>query len=276
MLVHGTGFRDRKHLNYWGRIPAALERRGAKIFYGNQDSWGSIEHNAAILKDNLNKILDGADFDKVNIIAHSKGGLDARFMISSLRMAGKVASLTTVATTHHGSKTIDLFCKTPVWLYKSAAFITDLFFRMLGDEKPDLYTASRQFGTAYMKSFNRQNPDDPQVYYQSYAAVMKNPFSDIILFVPNFFVGLVEGKNDGLVTPASAAWANYKGVLRGTGNRGISHADEVDLRRMDISRKPSKAGMPDYGISVNITKNGISDIRDFYISVVAGLKQMGL
>ena len=183
MLVHGTGFRDRKFLNYWGRVPAALEKQGATLFYGHQDSWGSVEHNAEVLKDNLNIILADADFKKVNIIAHSKGGVEVRYMISSLGMADKIASLTTIATPHHGSETVDLFIKLPKWLYKTAAFFTNM-------------------------------------------------------------------------------WTNFKGVLHGTTRRGISHADVIDARRMNLSKKKSDTG--------------INDIRDFYIDVVAGLKQMGL
>jgi triacylglycerol lipase len=261
-MIHGTGFRDRKFLNYWGRIPAALQEQGATLYYGHQDSWGSVEYNAVVLKDNLNKILAETNSERVNIIAHSKGGVDARYMISSLDMAEKIASLTTIATTHHGSKTIDLLCKLPNWLYVIAAFFTNLFFRMLGDKKPDFYTVSRQFGTAHMKTFNERNPDAPGIYYQSYAAVMRNPFSDIFLFWPNLIVGWIEGENDGLVTPESAAWTNFKGVLRGTTRRGISHADEVDARRMNFTKKSSE--------------NGISDIRNVYIAIVSELKQMGL
>jgi len=262
MLIHGAGFRDRKYFNYWGRIPTTLEKRGATLFYGHQDSWGNIEYNAGILKDNLNKFIAETNNEKVNIIAHSKGGLEARYMISSLGMADKIASLTMVATPHYGSKTIDLLCKLPKWLYRIAAFFTNLFFKMLGDKKPDFYTASRQFTTVHMETFNEQNPDSASVYYQSYAAVMKNPFSDLIMFWPNLFVGLIEGENDGLVTPASAKWTNFKGVLRGATRRGISHADEVDVRRRNFTKK--------------ISENGVSDIREFYIKVVSELKQMQL
>jgi len=261
-MIHGAGFRDRKFLNYWGRIPAALQKQGATLYYGQQDSWGSVEYNAGILKDNLNRIMTETNCEKVNIIAHSKGGVEARYMISSLDMADKIASLTTIATTHNGSKTIDLLCKLPNWLYKIAAFFTNLFFRVLGDKKPDFYTASKQFSTVHMKTFNEQNPDAPHIYYQSYAAVMKNPFSDIFLFWPNLIVSLIEGENDGLVTPESATWTNFKGVLRGTTRRGISHADEVDARRMNFTRKPFE--------------KGISDMRNVYIAIVSELKQMGL
>ncbi|MCL1983748.1 MAG: hypothetical protein FWG53_11780 [Clostridiales bacterium] len=262
VMVHGAGFRDKKHINYWGRIPAALEEQGAAVFYGHQDSWGSIEYNAAVLAGNIRQALAETGSEKVNIVAHSKGGLDARYMISSLEMAAEVASLTTVATPHHGSKTIDLLCKLPTGLFRVAAVLVNLFCRTLGDKNPDFFTASRQFSTGYMKEFNAQNPDADAVYYQSYAPVMKNPFSDLIMFWPNLIVGLVEGENDGLVTAKSAVWTNFRGILRGTGGRGISHVDEVDLRRRNFAKRP-KAG-------------GVCDIREFYIGIVAGLKDIGL
>ena len=260
LLVHGTGFRDRKYLNYWGRIPKALEEHGAKIYYGHQDCWGSIETNGATLKRNLEEILIKTQCGKVNIIAHSKGGLDTRYLISSLGMEQCVASLTTMATPHHGSKTIDLLCKLPKWVFWAAAGVTNLFFCILGDENPDFYTASHQFSTEYMKIFNRENPDAPAVYYQSYTAVMASSLSDLFMLLPNLFVRLVEGENDGLVTPTSAAWTNFRGVLRGSTRRGISHADEVDIRRMNFTQK----------------KDDASDIRCFYINLVAELKAMGL
>lgn len=39
VFIHGTGFRDRKWLNYWGRIPKLLIQNGCEVYYGNQDSW---------------------------------------------------------------------------------------------------------------------------------------------------------------------------------------------------------------------------------------------
>ncbi len=37
VLVHGAGFRDLKWPVYWGRIPNALIRNGASVYYGLQD-----------------------------------------------------------------------------------------------------------------------------------------------------------------------------------------------------------------------------------------------
>ena len=53
LLVHGVGFRDYKRPLYWGRIPGALSERGATLFYGEQDSWATIEENAAVLAERI-------------------------------------------------------------------------------------------------------------------------------------------------------------------------------------------------------------------------------
>ena len=58
LMVHGMGFRDRKYFNYWGRIPKILKENGADIYYGHQDSNGSIETNAYVLKDTVMDILN--------------------------------------------------------------------------------------------------------------------------------------------------------------------------------------------------------------------------
>ena len=262
MMLHGLAFRDRKHSSYWRRIPEALKARGATIYYGWQDGWGTIEYNAGVLKENINNILAETGCEKMNLIAHSKGGLDARCMISSFEMGDKIASLTTISTPHRGCVTIDRLFRMPKWVFRVIAIFVNSLFRLLGDKKPDFYTASRQLGAEFMKGFNEHNPDVPGVYYQSYAGVMKKPSSDILLSLPYAIVSRVEGENDGLVTVSSAEWTNFKGVLRGTTLRGISHADEIDMRRRNFTKKPSDSG--------------VTDIREFYISVVSGLKQMGL
>ncbi len=261
VLIHGTGFRDRKHLNYWGRIPKVLIDRGCLIFYGQQDSWATIENNAAIIKNNIEKIIAETSAEKVNLIAHSKGGLEARYLISSLQMSDKIASLTTIATPHHGSKTMDLICKLPRFLFSLVSVFANLWFRIIGDSKPDFHSACRQFTTYFAEKFNAENPDVEGVHYQSYAAVMKNSFSDMFMFIPHFVVNLIEGENDGLVTLKAAEWTNFKSVLRGSTNRGISHADEVDVRRMRLSRTKSL--------------EHVNDICDIYIQIVKELKCLG-
>ena len=42
LMIHGMGFRDHDRLCYWGRIPKMLEKNGARVFFGRQDSNGSV------------------------------------------------------------------------------------------------------------------------------------------------------------------------------------------------------------------------------------------
>ena len=90
LMVHGMGFRDRKHLCYWGRIPKALEAHGAEVYFGHQDAVGSVEGNAQTVAKSLDEVLKITGASKVNILAHSKGGLESRWLASH-GYAGKIA-----------------------------------------------------------------------------------------------------------------------------------------------------------------------------------------
>lgn len=259
LLVHGMGFRDDKRINYWGRIPKELEKIGCRIFYGNQESTADVETNGKLIRKRIEEVLLETGAEKVNIIAHSKGGLDCRYAISTLKVGGKVASLTTVSTPHHGSKTVDQLMKFPDGLVKFVGFCADCWFRMLGDGSPHSYKVFHSFTTKEAEAFNIKNPDDEQVYYQSYAFVMSNPFSDFLMWIPSLVVGWIEGENDGLLTPESVKWANFKGIYRGEGRRGISHCDEIDLRRRRLAKKRG---------------DGVSDIVDVYKEIIAELQKL--
>lgn len=259
LLVHGTGFRDWKRIGYWGRIPELLRQQGAEVYFGNQDGWATVEENARHLAQRVDQVLAETGSEKLHLIAHSKGGLDARYLVSSLGYGDRVASLTTVSTPHHGSRTMDAIIKMPQWALRVAGFFVNGWYRLLGDSHPDFCGACRQFTTAWAEEFNRQNPDVPNVSYHSYAGAMSSFRSDIFMWWSNVIIGRVEGENDGLVTVESARWTNFGGVWRGTGNRGMSHMDEVDFR-----------GRPLRG------RDGPMDPAELYIALVSGLREKGL
>ena len=260
VLIHGAGFRDLKWPVYWGRIPSVLEKEGAKIYYGLQDCWASIETNAEMIAKHIDEILLDSGSTKVNIIAHSKGGLDARMAATSFGCGEKIASITTIATPHHGSKTIDkVFCiPRPVW--NIAAFAVNNWIRIVGDKKPDFLKLCEGFTTESMRAFNENNPDVPGIYYQSFACVMSHPFSDINLSTANAIIKRIEGENDGLVSVESARWGENFSILRSNAFRGISHLDAIDLRRHRMTKKKG---------------DGVSDICDVYIQLVRELKEKG-
>lgn len=234
LLVHGFGFRDLKYLNYWGRIPREIMRNGARVYYGHQEAMGTIEDNAGDMKARIFEILEETHCGKVNIIAHSKGGLDARYLISELHMGPYIASLTTISTPHRGSELLDVLTKIPDRKYRKICSVIDRHFRKIGDRNPDSYTSSRQMKPSYAEEFNSRIKDDDGVYYQSYAIVMRNMFSDSLLCIPNAILKHVCGPNDGLVCIDSAKWGDFRGVLSNKYRRGISHGDIIDLKREDI------------------------------------------
>ena len=99
-------------------------------------------------------------------------------------MGDSVASLTTIATPHRGSELLDLLCRLPDPVYRLITGQIDRVFAKAGDPCPDAYRSSRQLSPAFCAQFNRQTPDDPRVYYQSYAAAMKGFSSDFLLSIP--------------------------------------------------------------------------------------------
>ena len=255
LMLHGVGFRDFKYLNYWGRIPKHLIKNGATVYYGHQEALGTIEGNGYLVKDKILEIIKQTDCGKVNIIAHSKGGLDARYTITALGMDEFVASLTTISTPHRGSALADFGNKhLSDGMYRSVANLFDKYFRKIGDKNPDFYTAMHQFTKEYAEKFNDETPDIEGIYYQSYMSLMKNCLSHSLLSVPYLIMCLHNKQNDGLVSLESARWGEFREVYTNRRRRGISHGDMIDLTRGNYKS---------------------FDVIETYISIVSDLKNKG-
>ena len=90
--------------------------------------------------------------------------------------ADKVASVTTIDTPHHGSKTVDFLMKAPKWMVKTAAWGTDVWMKILGDKNPDSYDCFDLFTTRTAEQFNIDNPAPDNIYCQSYAFKCRGSF----------------------------------------------------------------------------------------------------
>lgn len=280
MLVHGIGFRNSKSIGYWGRIPKALEFQGAQVFCSNQDGWGTIETNGAHLTNEIDQILTSTNSERINLIAHSKGGIDSRYLLS-LPGPNRIASITTISTPHHGSKSMDLLMHIPAFLVKFGGLFVGGVSRLLGDKNPNFYKTCMQMTTKGMEEFNDKHNNTKGVYCQSFGAIMRKPSSDIIMMIQNAIVKLIEGDNDGLVTPISASWEKYTGILIGTGKRGVSHADVVDLRRKSFVKLnkdiPYNNHYSDDYQDANLPAQllYVDDITDIYVAIGNDLKKRG-
>ncbi len=257
LMVHGVFFRDYKYLNYWGRIPKHLEAHGAKIFYGNHQSAASVADSGAELAERIREILRETGCEKVNIIAHSKGGLDTRYAVGMLGMAPFTASLTTINTPHRGCVFADyLLDKIPQAVKDKVSGTYNAALKKAGDENPDFMAAVTDLTASACGRFNEEVKDVPGVYYQSVGSKLNIASGG--RFPLNFSHHLVQyfdGPNDGLVSETSFPWGEDYTFLTTGGKRGISHGDVIDLNRENIK---------DF------------DVREFYVELVNALKRKGL
>ncbi len=124
--------KDFKFFRAFGRIEKVLSKAGYKVYTANIDGVGTIESNAHQLNEYIKKVLDQEKTTKINLIAHSKGGLDSKFFIENLNNNDVVASLTTLCTPFKGSPIASLILKLPKRLVKMIAFCIDLTYRIFG------------------------------------------------------------------------------------------------------------------------------------------------
>lgn len=256
LMVHGVFFRDFAYFNYWGRIPKELEDNGAKIFYGNHQSALSVEESAKEIADRVRGIIEETGCEKLNIIAHSKGGLDTRYALSELGIAPYVASLTTVNTPHRGCEFADyLLNKIPDAQKNAVASAYNNALKKLGDSAPDFMSAVTDLTASKCKELNKKISDAKGVYIQSIGSCMKKSSSG--RFPLNFshkLVNVFDGENDGLVGKDSFKWGENYTYISVDGKRGISHGDVIDLNRENFKE---------------------FDVREFYVQLVKKLKDMG-
>ena len=234
LLIHGLNGRDHEKSSYWGRIPEALQAEGVQVYFGGSHAWTTIEYNGAIIAETLRCLIESGACEKVNIIAHSKGGLEARYVISQLEMAPYVASLTTIATPHRGLKTLDVFCRHG-WTIKFIAPLVNLYARIFRhDTEPDAEAVLTQLSAGYCRKFNEATPDAEGVFYQSYGSVMERTSDDWVLFFTHNLLNWLDGPNDGMVPMHSTPWGEHHMIPPGRPGRGVSHNTNVDLRKRTV------------------------------------------
>lgn len=222
VLAHGLlGFAELKlaggnlSVEYWHGIKDALTANNVQVITPSVPPSGSICERAEKLSC---EIADKAHGRRVNIIAHSMGGLDARYMISNLRPAGvRVASLVTIATPHRGSAFADYL------LEGAYMFPLPRLYGIL--EKMGLGTAAfSQLTRRYMaEDFNPSTPERADVRYFSYGAAMSRPPILSPFRLSHRVLEEAEGPNDGLVSVESSKYGTYKGTLV-----SVSHLDLIN------------------------------------------------
>ncbi|KAJ5806885.1 hypothetical protein N7474_010477 [Penicillium riverlandense] len=242
VLAHGLlGFSELRlagpylpGVQYWRGIKEALSARGIEVITATVPPSASIEARA----EELARIIEtDARRKDVNVIAHSMGGLDSRYMISRLQpQKFKVLSLTTIATPHRGSAVADYVFETIGGLFARSSLFNAEAHTITADRLPQIYYALdrlkvetgafEQLTRKYMgETFNPNTPDIDTVRYFSYGAAVE-PSIWSIFRLSHRILAEAEGPNDGLVSVASSHWGGelgYKGTLM-----GVSHLDLIN------------------------------------------------
>jgi triacylglycerol lipase len=245
VLAHGLGGFDELFgvYDYWYRIPSELRDGGATVFVTQVSPLNSPQARGEQLIDQIETIVAITGKPKVNLIGHSQGGIDIRY-VRAVR-GDLVASVTTVGSPHQGADLAD-FLAGNIEEGSFTEVVVDVLGGALGtvlnllsgaDNPNDASAALVALSTAGMAQYNAQYPIGlPTTYCGSGAAsvggirnyswtgtgVLTNALdvSDAALGVSSLFY---DEANDGLVERCSA---HFGQVIRD--NYFHNHLDEVN------------------------------------------------
>lgn len=194
LVKRGFGL-DRLH--YFRGIRSLLRERGFDAHHTSVSFARSLEDRGGELKREIESILGSTGAKKVHVIAHSMGGLDARFMIARLGMSRFVASLTTIGTPHLGTSLADYNLERGGHdIIARLSRIVDL--RGFADLTRD---ACGSFNES-VRNLEAVNG----VLYQTYSSWQERENVFTLLQPAWDVIEGFEGRNDGLVSVTSQSW----------------------------------------------------------------------
>ena len=198
VLVHGLFGFDRigvpgARFDYFRGIARHLETLGCHAHAVRLPTAASVPDRAR----ELVAAIDALPHDRIDLIAHSLGGLDARYALTHLGLSRRVRSLVTVGTPHRGTPLADLALQGPLhWARRVIAAVGIPL------------EALEWLGTDALAKFNADVIDVPGVRYACVVGGMHRDDSSVPLaLVPaHAYLRRVAGPNDGLVPIASQYW----------------------------------------------------------------------
>jgi triacylglycerol lipase len=243
ILAHGfSGFHNIGPLTYFYGVQDALSKDGHQVFVTRVDPYNSSEARGAELLAQVQSILGDTEAEKVDLICHSQGALDCRYVAHQL--GDKIAAVVMVAGVNRGDYVADVASGA---IQGPTADAVQLLLTLFGDgvldpeghPNTDAQAAIAQLTTAGAAAFNAKYPDDPHVAYFSIAGRSENgggdddcgsateaPFVEKWEGVTGPVNALLSGTasmldssaspsptNDGLVTVASAKWGTFLGCV---------------------------------------------------------------
>ncbi|MGJ4788997.1 lipase [Leptospira koniambonensis] len=242
VLTHGifgwgksTGIVD-----YWGGNAAYLQSQGATVLTPTVTATNSSAARAAQLKTAIQTAMAANNYTgKVHILGHSQGGLDARYLVSNLSFASKVATLTTINTPHRGSPVASVIeAVIPNWALPYVGTVVNALVGVVyGQSSQNAVAALKLLTVSGAVTFNASVPNASGVKYFSYGSYMIG--NDLIqhpamgLLAPICSIGApfygMSVWNDGVVPDDSQRWGTWKGgPSYGVLTTGVDHLEATN------------------------------------------------
>ena len=239
-------------------IVAALQADGYYVLRDAVPPIDSVQNRATALASQVDDFIRSNRLDKVHVIAHSMGGLDSRYLISTMGYADRIASLTTIGTPHRGSPIADIALGISDDLSTSVEDALLALTNVLGDDvdAEHLDRALTDLAEADAPAFNAANPDAPGVAYYSYAGYstlfgipnwnaddlcsatgVETPDPSSLPGVERLTGPIISGfrlrPHDGVVPIDSATWTGFLGCIP-TDHLDMTRAGEKAASKLDL------------------------------------------
>ncbi len=171
---------------YSERIFAVMrERGGHDVHFAVVPPYEGVPSRTRVLWAHVQDILQETGAEKVNLICHSLGGLDCRYLVSPggvhweipaghQEIVHAVASVTTVSTAHRGTRVADAALgylpdtESTDAISGLATFVGDWFTDEVLTEDVDLQASLIALSESQARAFNEAVVDAEGVYYQSW------------------------------------------------------------------------------------------------------------
>jgi triacylglycerol lipase len=249
VLAHGFfGFDDFAgidFIDYFWEVKADLAANGeTRVYTPAVDPFNDSEMRGRELLAHIEDIVAETGHERVNIIAHSQGGLDAR-VVATLR-PDLVASITTISTPHAGTPAADVILRIveDPRLEDLIDAIVRLAAAPLWDAaggETSLFAPLRLFSREGIAAFEAMHPDEPSVQYFSIAGRSDRVLAPELCRVPDrpeflrrydsvtdpveplllVSEAIIGEDSDGLVPVASARRGRFLGCIP------ADHMDEI-------------------------------------------------
>jgi triacylglycerol lipase len=202
-------------MHYFKCIRSMLNSHGFDVWHSSVPWAAGVQARSEQLRLNVLDILKQTGAAKVNIIAHSMGGLDSRRMMFNDRNTGKIhekiAAIVTISTPHEGSPAAD-------WILQNLPEVPHILkdLGIVAEGLRDLTTAecAKFNNDAQVQSFENALAVNVSTY-----AGQSNMLSTITVLKPfNVLIKERQGANDGLVSVVGAKWnkRDHKGIWDST------------------------------------------------------------